>query len=551
MSASPKHETASIIPLYPDAGYTIPNQSNMGSDLFPDKTDDYDNNALPCTNLLAKTGIVLRNISSKIFSTSRILNTKSAVDVFGIDIANIPLEQALAWIRAATKGKKTSFLAYVNAHCLNVAYADPEFRLLLKKADMIFPDGIGIKIAAHRKGIRLLANLNGTDLFPHICKIAEEDKLSLYLLGSRPGVADTVASKLCKRYPDLKIAGTHDGYFSRDEEAQIIDDINSGGTDILLVAMGVPEQEKWLARNKDKLNASLVMGVGGLFDFYSDRIQRAPLWVRELSMEWLWRLLQEPGRMWRRYVIGNPLFVSRLNHENRILRARQKNICRPPLPVLGDIADFIRHYYYVSIDRGFTFLKRAVDVFCSGLGMLVLSPLFLVIIVAIKLDSPGPIFFSQTRIGKHGKQFRIWKLRSMYIDAESRKRALQKQNEMQGGVTFKLARDPRITRVGRLIRKTSMDELPQLWNVIVGDMSLVGPRPPLPDEVNTYTLDDRYRLDVAPGITCVWQVSGRSLLPFKQQVKLDIEYIRNMSLLQDIRILLKTIPAVITGRGAY
>ena len=540
--------TTKLVTVKP--GIFLPNQSKKQLGLLPDETDEYNCEALRHTNLFAKTGIVLRIILAEIFSPCRNLNTKSVVDVFGIDIANISFDQALAWIRTAAKGEQTSFLAYVNAHCLNVAHADPEFRLLLKKADIVFPDGIGIKIAARLRGVRLLANLNGTDLFPHICKLAEQDKLCIYLLGGRSGVADTVASNMCKRYPDLNIAGTHDGYFSKDNEAKIIDDINSSGTDILLVAMGVPRQEKWLECNKDKLNAGLVMGVGGLFDFYSERISRAPLWVRELSMEWLWRLFQEPGRMWRRYVIGNPLFVTRLNHENRMLRARQKNICRSPLPVLGNIADYVRHYYYIVIDQGFAFLKRAVDVFCSGLGMLIFSPLLLILIIVIKLDSPGPIFFSQTRVGKHGKHFRIWKLRSMYVDAESRKLALQKQNEMHGGVTFKLARDPRITRVGRLIRKISIDELPQLWNVFSGDMSLVGPRPPLPSEVSEYNLDDRYRLDVIPGITCIWQVSGRSLLPFKKQVKLDLEYIRNMSLFQDISILLRTIPAVITGRGA-
>jgi lipopolysaccharide/colanic/teichoic acid biosynthesis glycosyltransferase len=139
----------------------------------------------------------------------------------------------------------------------------------------------------------------------------------------------------------------------------------------------------------------------------------------------------------------------------------------------------------------------------------------------------------------------------MYVDAEARKRELEAQNEMEGGVLFKMKRDPRITRVGRLIRKASIDELPQLWNVLLGDMSLVGPRPAIPSEVAHYSPFERCRLSVKPGITCLWQVSGRSDLPFNQQVQLDVAYARRPTLLNDIGILLRTIPAVLFGRGAY
>jgi lipopolysaccharide/colanic/teichoic acid biosynthesis glycosyltransferase len=145
----------------------------------------------------------------------------------------------------------------------------------------------------------------------------------------------------------------------------------------------------------------------------------------------------------------------------------------------------------------------------------------------------------------------MWKFRSMYIDAEARKARLIAANEMAGGVLFKMKHDPRITRVGRFIRKASIDELPQLWNVLRGDMSLVGPRPALPSEVDEYSLRDRQRLEVIPGITCIWQVSGRSDIPFEEQVQLDIQYIESQSFWQDVMILLKTVPAVLLGRGAY
>lgn len=195
--------------------------------------------------------------------------------------------------------------------------------------------------------------------------------------------------------------------------------------------------------------------------------------------------------------------------------------------------------------------KRLLDIVAATILLILLGPLFLTIMLLIRLESPGPIFFRQIRVGRWGKLFTMWKFRSMYIDAEARKAALLAANESGGGVIFKMKQDPRITKVGRFIRKASIDELPQLWNVLVGDMSLVGPRPALPSEVNQYSLADRRRLEVIPGITCIWQVSGRSDIPFPEQVKLDVQYIESSSFWQDLLILFKTVPAVLLGRGAY
>lgn len=196
-------------------------------------------------------------------------------------------------------------------------------------------------------------------------------------------------------------------------------------------------------------------------------------------------------------------------------------------------------------------LKRLIDVFFSLAGMIVLSPLFAGIAVAVKLSSPGPVIFSQVRVGRYGRHFRFYKFRSMRADAEAHKAELLKQNESSDGVIFKMKDDPRITKVGRFLRRTSLDELPQLWNVFIGDMSLVGPRPPVPSEVQEYTLEDRKRLDVIPGITCLWQINGRSEIPFSEQVQLDKEYILAPGVWKDIKILLKTIPAILGGKGAY
>ena len=209
-----------------------------------------------------------------------------------------------------------------------------------------------------------------------------------------------------------------------------------------------------------------------------------------------------------------------------------------------------RFWWQVTV-RGSYLFKTVVDVTCASLGILVLSPVFLVCAAVIRLESPGPVIFKQKRIGRDGRPFNFYKFRSMYIDAGQRRQELLKANESKDGVIFKMQKDPRVTRFGRFIRKFSIDELPQLFNVVVGDMSLVGPRPPLPSEVAEYTLEDRKRLTVKPGITCIWQVSGRSDIPFRQQVALDKEYIMSRSLWRDLWILLKTVPAVLTGKGAY
>jgi lipopolysaccharide/colanic/teichoic acid biosynthesis glycosyltransferase len=196
------------------------------------------------------------------------------------------------------------------------------------------------------------------------------------------------------------------------------------------------------------------------------------------------------------------------------------------------------------------YIKRGFDLLVALGGLPLLFPFMLITAIAIKLDTPGPIIFKQVRVGKWGKTFNCYKFRSMFIDAEARKAELMVHNEADE-VVFKMKRDPRVTRIGRIIRKLSIDELPQIFNVIKGDMSLVGPRPPVPIEVEDYQFDQYRRLDTIPGITGLQQISGRSELSFKRWVELDVQYIKEQSLKKDIEIILKTIPAVISGRGAY
>jgi exopolysaccharide biosynthesis polyprenyl glycosylphosphotransferase len=194
-------------------------------------------------------------------------------------------------------------------------------------------------------------------------------------------------------------------------------------------------------------------------------------------------------------------------------------------------------------------VKRLVDVLVSLIALGLLSVGMAAVAVLIKLTSPGPVLFTQDRVGMNQRTFRLYKFRSMVVDADERKRELEHLNEVDGPV-FKIGNDPRITRIGRFIRRTSIDELPQLFNVLRGEMSLVGPRPPLPDEVRNYQWMFRKRLSVKPGITCVWQVSGRNQINFERWMQMDHDYIENWSLWLDFKILLKTIPAVFLGRGA-
>lgn len=195
-------------------------------------------------------------------------------------------------------------------------------------------------------------------------------------------------------------------------------------------------------------------------------------------------------------------------------------------------------------------VKRGFDILASGVALVLLSPLFGILTVKIKKEDGGPAFYSQTRIGKNGKPFKMWKFRSMIVNADKMVKQLEEQNEIDGAM-FKIKDDPRVTKIGHVIRKHSLDELPQLWNVLKGDISLVGPRPPLPMEVADYTDYDKLRLTVTPGCTGLWQVTKRNDADFDEMVELDLEYINKSSLWFDFKILLKTVGVVIHPNSGY
>ena len=447
---------------------------------------------------------------------------------FGICFREQSIAQVCDKLIEAAQTKNRTRVAFVNAHCINEMFRSPVYDAAVRSADLVLPDGSGLAIAAMLASGRRCPNLNGTDLAPALMQRARDNGLSVFLLGARPGVAKKAAKILQAEYPGLRIAGECHGYFSADENDKVIARINAAKPDIVLAAFGVPKQDVWLADNAGKLTAPVTLGVGGLLDFISGRIPRAPIWLRTAGLEWTYRLYQEPKRMWRRYILGNPAFLG------RAVAAAAPRLFKTARKALDEV------------------VRRMIDIIGAGAGLAILAPLLAATALAIRLESEGPAIFKQVRIGTNGTPFTMYKFRSMSKDAERAKEKIEHRNHHgENAVTFKLSNDPRITTIGRFIRKFSIDELPQLWNVLIGDMSLVGPRPALPSEVAKYTEFEKRRLAVKPGITCIWQIAGRADIDFQGQVELDLQYIKRRSVFHDIWILLQTPIAVATARGAY
>jgi len=237
----------------------------------------------------------------------------SIVRINGVPILNVTMEQALDLIGGCIAAGERRSVFFLNAHCINVSAGDAAYRSLLLREDaLVFGDGIGVRIASWLKKKPLRDNVNGTDMFPLLCRRAAERSWSLFFLGAQPGVPDEAARRITPQYPGLRIAGVHHGYFAESDEEALLQAINTSGAQVLLVALGVPRQEQWIAAHREKLQLPVVMGVGGLFDYYSGRIPRAPRVLRKAALEWAWRLAMEPGRMWRRYLVGNFAFMGRV-----------------------------------------------------------------------------------------------------------------------------------------------------------------------------------------------------------------------------------------------
>ena len=238
------------------------------------------------------------------------------IDVLGIPVAKLTPEAALAEVSRIHDSGMPSLVAYANAHTLNLASTDPAYKQVLLRAPIVLNDGSGIAIAARVNGDRFPANLNGSDFNPLILGLAAERTWPVYFLGARPGVAERAAQAMKARYPALQVAGCRDGYWGRDEHDSVAAAIRATGASLVMAALGNPLQEKWLDAHLPATGARIGVGVGAFFDFAAGEVPRAPAWMNRWGIEWIFRLAQEPRRLWRRYVVGNPVFLA------RVLRAR-------------------------------------------------------------------------------------------------------------------------------------------------------------------------------------------------------------------------------------
>ena len=246
------------------------------------------------------------------------------IRLLDVEFDNIDMKEALSAFSKDIAERKKRKVYFVNADCLNIAANNTEYLEILRKGDYILPDGIGMLLACKMLEVGLKENVNGTDMLPFLCQMASDNKHSIFLFGAKPGVADTMREKLENSYPAIRIVGTSDGFvIGKEAEAEMISNIKRLKPDILLVALGVPLQEKWINEHAEELPCRLMIGVGGLFDFYSGNIKRAPVWMREIGLEWFFRFLMEPGKRFRRYFIGSPLFLWRVR---KWIRKQGKNI---------------------------------------------------------------------------------------------------------------------------------------------------------------------------------------------------------------------------------
>lgn len=255
-------------------------------------------------------GLIFKGVFNKlVFRSVKVLPTPKLFSLFGLKVTNVSMKDAVNW--ATDKSSACKLGCFINVNSINLTSKNEQLIHDINHCDRVFADGSGVRLAAKKIGVAVKENVNGTDMLPHLCQATIEKGLSIYLLGAQEGVAAQMAANLKLKYPTIKIVGVRNGYFSQQNSTAIIEDINASKADILLLGMGSPVQENWLNKHAPSLNCRTALAVGGLFDFYSGKIPRAPIWMRELGLEWVWRLVQEPRAKFHRYVVGNPLFLFR------------------------------------------------------------------------------------------------------------------------------------------------------------------------------------------------------------------------------------------------
>lgn len=265
-------------------------------------------------SVLGDLGIVARALPALLYGEG-LPNAADLIHVLGLRIHNLTMSEAIEEIVARLSGNQPGQVCFVNADCANVSFRDAEYRAVLNQAAMTLADGIGLKLAGKLLGREIKQNVNGTDMFPRLCAALEGAGHGLFLLGAKPGVAEAVSAWVAENYPRVSLSGTRNGYFTPAEEPEVIRQIAASGASLLLVAFGAPRQDKWIHQHLNATGVKVAIGVGGLFDFYSGNIPRAPQWLREMGLEWFYRFWQEPRRMWKRYFVGNAVFLYRVLRE--------------------------------------------------------------------------------------------------------------------------------------------------------------------------------------------------------------------------------------------
>ena len=461
----------------------------------------------------------------------------------GIDIARLSLSEAQEYFRFTLKNRSKQSMIFCDASLIRETNKSERLLGCIKSCDLILPRGKGVNFTLNfsSKDKETLATTD--EIYRELFLELESSRSKTLIITDSKSVNAPLSAGLSILSPTLDFEILESESIYDQSTTRLIERISMFDYQAIVLVMKSPEQEFTLdALRKSNKTHGFLVSVGLPFIDMLDQQTHVSLWnkIKRSSLlrpaviyDFIKATL--PKREKQTRSTDENVFVTSSGLSTRISRLQIR----------------IKSSLWNLRCKMQTIMKRAIDISGAGGGLLALSPLLLCVMAIIKVTSPGPIFYSQIRVGYRGERFRMWKFRSMYTDADARKAALEAENEMAGGVIFKMKNDPRITPIGRIIRRLSIDELPQLWNVVMGDMSLVGPRPALENEVAQYPALARARLEAMPGLTGLWQISGRSDLPFDKQVLLDTAYVNTQSPMNDIKLIAKTIPAVVSGKGAY
>ncbi len=473
------------------------------------------------------------------------INNVKAQAIVGLPFVRLAQSEFIDYLNLALKQEcAAQLLIFADALTVTYSVSDERVRTSMLNADVLIPRGNGVNTRLNMRTRGPAGIANTSLLYRELLYNLESKESRVILFSDNKRDLRRFELQVAKYFPSLNIQFQLLDVNYDLSTASIKSMIATNKADVALFAAASPIQEQLVSKLQGLNNLRLVAALGHPF-FEA---------VSEMEGQSLWHKI-------RHSIVLNPL---------KLIHFVQTGFVSTPAPTRRGTSRFnrtlqgsgwitrfsrvlirLKAWWWSTRYKMQRILKRTIDITGAFFGLLALSPLLIPVMIIIKATSPGPLFYSQIRVGHKGKLFRMWKFRSMYIDADERKAALLEQNESSAGVIFKMKKDPRITPIGRIIRRLSIDELPQLYNVLTGDMSLVGPRPALEAEVEQYPVLARARLEAIPGLTGLWQISGRSDLPFDKQVLLDTAYVNQQSAINDIKLIAKTIPAVISGKGAY